>query len=274
MDRDEMKRPRTNDERISYKDGSDSERDVPSVPDTDTKGSGSMEHTNRSLEDIIKDATERELDRFPKAELTPEALLAMERRHDRRKRKKILRIASIAAMFIIIAAGAVFVKGGYFDAGADKNPKEEIVTDDGIVSRDGGYGDQGGEDEFVLDSWDDVEGYKDNFEGIIIPEYMNDKYQFKEFSASEQKESFSYRFVFDYKSQEIELQEYYYIGKLGSFEMSNSDQTLKLKYGEIYIKKMDNNKKATIQIDDGYIIDLWSNLSNEEIVSIIESLDF
>ncbi len=274
MDRDEMKRPRTNDERISYKDGSDSERDVPSAPDTDTKRSVSMENTNRSLEDIIKDATERELDRFPKAELTPGALLAMERRHDRRKRKKILRIASIAAMFIIIAAGAVFVTGGYFDAGADKNPKEEIVTDDGIVSRDGGYGDQGGEDEFVLDSWDDVEGYKDNFEGIIIPEYMNDKYQFKEFSASEQKESFSYRFVFDYKSQEIELQEYYYIGKLGSFEMSNSDQTLKSKYGEIYIKKMDNNKKATIQIDDGYIIDLWSNLSNEEIVSIIESLDF
>lgn len=276
MDRDEMKRPRTNDERISYKDGSDSERDIPSAPDTDTKRSVIMENTNRSLEDIIKDATERELDRFPKAELTPEALLAMERRHDRRKRKKILRIASIAAMFIIIAAGAVFVTGGYFDAGADKNPKEEIVTDDGIVSRDGGYGDQGGEDEFVITEWDEIADYKGNFEGIIIPQYLNMTYEFEKLYVYYENQVYTYKYQFKNNNDDIIFQEYYHVGNLVSFEASKYDKILKCKNGKIYLKNIDddngNNKKATIQIDDGIVVEIWGDLSDKEFIKTIDTL--
>ncbi len=273
MDRDEMKRPRTNDERISYKDGSDGERDIPAAPEEESKGDSGMENTRRSLEDIIKDATERELDSFPKAELTPEALLAMERRHDSRKKKKILRIASIAAMFIIIAAGAVFVTGGYFDAGADKNPKEEIVTDDGIVSRDGGYGDQGGEDEFVITEWDEIaDYYSEQFPEIMLPNYCPKGYKFTKLNIQDEQKTMTFRFVFKNEEESLEIHEYFYDGSLGSVEISDYKKMLVSDKGKIYLQDIDNNIKATTQIDSGAVIEIWGNLSDDEYIKIINNL--
>ena len=102
----------------------------------------------RTMEDIIKDATDRYLDSFPEKEITVSDLEDMVSRHDRKTRKRTVRAAGFAALFIIVVAGIFFISGGYFDVGADKNPKEQIVKDDMVVSKDGGYGDDGSVNEF------------------------------------------------------------------------------------------------------------------------------
>ena len=83
-----------------------------------------------------------------------------------------MRAAGFAALFIIVVAGIFFISGGYFDVGADKNPKEQIVKDDMVVSKDGGYGDDGGEDELVITEWDEIDNYyKEYLIGLLRPRY-------------------------------------------------------------------------------------------------------
>lgn len=227
----------------------------------------------RTMEDIIKDATDRYLDSFPEKEITVSDLEDMVSRHDRKTRKRTVRAAGFAALFIIVAAGIFFISGDYFDVGADKNPKEQIVKDDMVVSKDGGYGDDGGEDELVITEWDDVEDYELVFSSLLIPRYIPEEYSFDTLRIQEEQESVKY--LYDFKNADIELQihEYYYSGNLDNMEIIESEEYFSSSKGRVYIQNENNMVKATIQMDGGIIVEIWGILNNNDIKKIIEGLN-
>lgn len=229
----------------------------------------------RTMEDIIKDATDRYLDSFPEKEITVSDLEDMVSRHDRKTRKRTVRAAGFAALFVIVVAGIFFVSGGYFDVGADKNPKEQIVKDDMVVSKDGGYGDDGGEDALYTSDWSEIElYYKDQFPSIVIPYYIPKGYLFKGLKIENQIDAITYMYTFENNdSKDIEIHEYYHAENLDTIDTRDINRQIKCSKGSIYIQEMDEILKATIQIDGGKIIDIWCNISDTEIIKIVEGLD-
>lgn len=227
----------------------------------------------RTMENIIKDATDRYLDSFPEKEITVSDLEGMVSRHDRKVRKRAVRAAGIAALFVIVVAGIFFVSGGYFDAGADKNPKEQIVKDDTVVSKDGGYGDDGGKNELVVTEWDEIEEYyKKQFPKLIVPTYIPNGYKFEKLTIQEDDETFTYKYLFESDKYSIEVHEYYHVGNLESMEITDYDKKLNISNKDIYVKYIDNKNKATIQFDDGVVVEIWSTLSENELAKFANGL--
>lgn len=227
----------------------------------------------RTMEDIIKDATDRYLDSFPEKEITVSDLEEMVSRHDRKTRKRTVRAAGFAALFIVVVAGIFFISGGYFDVGADKNPKKQIVKDDMVVSKDGGYGDDGGENELVITEWDDInQHYKNHFKGLAVPTYIPNEYLFDKLIIQDDIENVTYKYVFRKDNEMLEIHEYCFSGNLGSMEITEFDNTLNSKKGTMYIKKTKENTKATIQIDSGIIFEIWGNISDNEFVKIMNEM--
>ena len=224
----------------------------------------------RTMGDIIKDATDRYLDSFPEKQITASDLEDMVRRHDSKVRKRTVRAAGIAALFVIVAAGIFFISGGYFDVGADKNPKEQIVKDDMVVSKDGGYGDDGGEDELVITEWDDIENYyKEYLIGLLRPQYIPKGFIFKQLVVQQGND----RYQFNNSNCDLEIHEFLNTENLDSIEITEFDNAINCSKGKIYIQKIPGDMiKATIQFDSGHIIELWGSLTETEIVKIIEHL--
>lgn len=227
----------------------------------------------RTMEDIIKDATDRYLDSFPEKEITVSDLEDMVSRHDRKTRKRTVRAAGFAALFIVVVAGIFFISGGYFDVGADKNPKEQIVKDDMVVSKDGGYGDDGGEDELVITEWDEIGKYANTFTSLLMPHYIPDEYLFDSLKIQEEQESVKYLYAFKKQEYFLEIHEYYYFGNLENMEINENEDYIASSKGNIYIQHEENIVKATIQIDGGMIVEIWGNLNNNDIKKIIEGLN-
>lgn len=227
----------------------------------------------RTMEDIIKDATDRYLDSFPEKEITVSDLEDMVSRHDRKTRKRTVRAAGFAALFVIVVAGIFFVSGGYFDVGADKNPKEQIVKDDMVVSKDGGYGDDGGVNEFTITDWDDIKsGYSDFFQELLIPEYIPKGYEFEKLIIQDEVETITYKYFFKNNTDILELHEYKYSGALDSIETRHYDDKIKCEKGYIYINKDEGTNKATIQIKNNIIVDIWGPLTTTELVNLLNNL--
>lgn len=227
----------------------------------------------RTMEDIIKDATDRYLDSFPEKEITVSDLEDMVSRHDRKTRKRTVRAAGFAALFIIVAAGIFFISGGYFDVGADKNPKEKIVKDDMVVSKDGGYGDDGGENVNIITDWAEIDEYsKVQFEGILIPKYIPEEYEFKEMIIENEADTYMYKCFFESKDSVLEIHEYYCSMDIAYIESRNTGDYIKCDRGKIYKENMGETIKATIQLDDSMIIEIWSTLSDENISKIVDNL--
>lgn len=228
----------------------------------------------RTMEDIIKDATDRYLDSFPEKEITVSDLEEMVSRHDRKTRKRTVRAAGFAALFIVVVAGIFFISGGYFDVGADKNPKEQIVKDDMVVSKDGGYGDDGGENVNIITDWAEIDEYsKVQFEGILIPKYIPEEYEFKEMIIENEADTYMYKYFFESKDSVLEIHEYYCSMDIASTEAMDNKNSIECSRGRIYKRNVDKTVKATIQLDDSMIIEIWSNLTDKDIIKIVENLE-
>ena len=145
--------------------------------------------SGRSIREIISDATDRELKDFATGNLTPDELVAMAAAEERRRKRRMRRISGIAALFVIVlACGAFFVFSTFTtDVDADKNPKKEIVTEDGVIIEDGGWG-SSSEDGWIITDWKEVSAAKATIPELVIPEYVPKGYEFESLKVEGSKE--------------------------------------------------------------------------------------
>ncbi len=229
---------------------------------------------NRTIKEIISDATDRELENFETGTMTPERLTELVAADKRKKKRRFHRLAGLAALFIIAVVGAVMVFNNFTtDVDADKNGKEEVITEDGVVIEDGGWG-SSDEDKVILTEWIEVKNLKAIVPDVVIPEYIPKGYNFKKCIVEEMVNSTKVEYLFiNDKKNELVLHQYIQREQLESTYIDKSGKNIDSMKGTIYITDNEDNNKATIQLDDGNIVDVWGNLSNDEIVKIIDSLN-
>lgn len=191
---------------------------------------------------------------------------------ERCRRRK--RIAGIAAGFVVVLlAGILACTNLTADVDADKNPKEEIITEDGVIIEDGGWGSSDGEDNvWVIEEWEYVEDVKDTIPELLIPKYIPDGYEFDKLTIiTVETGGITCEYLFtNYMEECLEIEIFVLNEGEVSSDINNAEISLETSKGDLYIHE--NENKATIQTDDGSIVTIWSTLPNDIIIKIIEQL--
>lgn len=230
--------------------------------------------SGRSIREIVSDATDRELKDFATGNLTPDELVAMAAAEERRRKRRMRRISGIAALFVIVlACGAFFVFSTLTtDVDADKNPKEEIVTEDGVIIEDGGWG-SSSEDTWEITDWKEVNTAKATIPELMIPEYIPEGYEFERLTIDNLGTSQRMAFIFvNNYGIELFINEYKQGESLQVTDIFDYSRIIESQKGNVYLLDMDTNIKATIQINDDLIVEIFSELTDNELIDIINSM--
>ena len=231
--------------------------------------------SGRSIREIISDATDRELKDFATGNLTPDELVAMAAAEERRRKRRMRRISGIAALFVIVlACGAFFVFSTLTtDVDADKNPKQEIVTEDGVIIEDGGWG-SSSEDTWEITDWNEVNTAKATIPELMIPEYIPEGYEFERLTIEHSKAFSTMQYCYiSGEHKELVIQEFVQGERLGATVIDSGGVPIETSKGTVYYLEGDEINKATIKINSDSIIEIWANLSDFEMIKIIENLD-
>lgn len=225
--------------------------------------------SGRSIREIISDATDRELKDFATGNLTPDELVAMAAAEERRRKRRMRRISGIAALFVIVlACGAFFVFSTFTtDVDADKNPKEEIVTEDGVIIEDGGWG-SSSEDMWEITDWKEVSIAKSSIPDLIVPQYVPLDYAFKKLVIGDTENIKNIEYIFENSNaKEIVIKEDIYSEKLESTEIYKKDREISTNKGNVYIYEGESMNNAII-------VYIWTDLDDTEIEKMVNSIDY
>lgn len=234
-----------------------------------------MNGSNRTMKEIISDATDKELECYDTGSITPDQLKRMAAKAEREKKRYRRQIAAIAALLVLVAVGGAMVFSTYTaDVEADKNSKEEIVTEDGIVIEDGGWG-SSSKENWVITEWTEVKVAKAAVDKLLVPRYIPLQYDFQELSIEYlDGENSLCTYIFKKESEEIKINQFIQSSGLNYFEVNGEQEIISCEKGEIYIDNSQESKKATILIDGSIVIDIWCNLSDSDIVKVINGLEY
>lgn len=189
---------------------------------------------------------------------------------EKRRKKRNTMVACVVAAFVVgLFSFEYFVP----EVGADKNPKETIQTEDGVIIEDGGWGSSTGEDDvWVTQEWEDINKIKETFPKLITPSYVPQEYVFKTLKIETVvKTDFTVEYIFiKNESQFIEIEMFFTDNNNVSVEVNDVVKKIKSEKGDVFIA---TNGMATIQIDDGTIIHIWSDITENELIKLINSLE-
>lgn len=233
-----------------------------------------MTDRDRTLKDIISDITEQELaEKCPDVVITRDQLHQKIKKHRKRRLKKPVTFAVIAAVLVLgFIALWPMLSPNDIKADADKNAKEEILTDDGVIIEDKGWG-SSSEDVILITDWDDIPIAKSQIDELLVPEYIPEGYEFQELRVETVDEyGITCTLSFDCEDNSIVICENINKNFLSSLELENVYREETSKKGKIYYKKDNGNKIATIKIDDGIVIDILGNISDDELLKMINNL--
>lgn len=227
----------------------------------------------RSMKEIIADATDEQLDREPVRTISVEELKAMVARHDARVKRRRRKVSGIIALFfVVITGGAMAFSNFTTDADADKNGKEEILTEDGVVIEDSGWGSSS--ETTVITEWSDIKTIKFAIEELIVPEYIPDPYQFDNLTV-EELENGSLMCVYSFKDnakEQMEIQQFIGMTNNEAYKINGYDETVKTDKGKVYLQKEDEITIATMYIDGGSSVKIWGSIDDAELIKIINHL--
>lgn len=231
----------------------------------------------QTVEEILAAAIERQHCQRPPRTITPEQLKAMAAERQRQKRRRLLRTAGFAAVFVIaVISTALLFNMITVDVGADKNAKEEIRTENGVVIEDGGWG-SSSENIIITTESSEIQAYKKAEPRLIILNYVPENYNFEKLSIEkiEIGDTICEYVYTDINNKFIlEIEEYIQASGASSLSIDNIAKVLACQKGQIYIQGKNDNKRAIIQLDDGIIIKIWTVLPDDELIKIIESISY
>lgn len=229
---------------------------------------------NKTLKDIINEVTEQEIEEnCPELKMSPEEMMAKIKANEKVRKKKRLGYIAVAAV-LIVAFVVMGVKFGdsILHVDADRNGKEEILTDEGVIVEDKGWG-SSGEAGLVITDWEEIYIAKEHVEDLLVPGYIPKGYEFEELKIENVDGGNTCTFTFSNKTNVMEVRQYNSVANMRSLEMGYVEEKVTSKKGNVYIRRYDENKIATIRTNDGMTIELDSNLKENEIVKIIENLN-
>lgn len=192
---------------------------------------------------------------------------------DREKRRK-KRNAAVAGIVVALMAGFFAFDTLVPEVGADKNPKEEIITEDGVIIEDGGYGSSDGEDNiWIIEDWKDIKDVKEIIPQILMPEYVPENYVFEKLIAKRIVENdFTCEYVFyDNGGNVLEIEILFTHGGESAMDVRDVIKKIETNNGDIYVLNGEK-KTATMQLDDGTNLIIWGDISEKELIKVINGL--
>ncbi len=237
-------------------------------------GEGSQRN-ERTIGEIISDATDEELRKYHTGTLTPEELNAAVEKSRRAGRRRMLRrLTAVAALLVIAVAGAFFAFENFTtNVDADKNAKEEIVTEDGVVIEDGGWGGKY-EQSWEVTDWNEVIAVKASIPQLLIPRYIPEGYNFSQLVINELDNIKVMEYLFkNNENKELIIQQNVQGENTSYTQIHESDKTVYSEKGIIYFFENPDINNAIIQIDDSIMIYIWAKLDDTEIVKIVEGIE-
>lgn len=238
---------------------------------TDSRDNGRQE---RTIGEIISDATDEELKHYHTGTLTPEELRSAVDKERRAGRRRMLRrLTAAAALLMLVMAATVFAFENFTtDVDADKNAKEEIVTEDGVVIEDGGWGSDS-EQSWEITDWDEVATMKEVIPMMAIPNYIPKGYIFQNLTMEESGNAIMISYLFKNEEEhELTIQQYIQEENLEVTQIYDYDREISSEVGTIYIFESPEINNAIILLDDGNVIYLWTTLDDLEITKLVESM--
>lgn len=238
---------------------------------TDSRDNGRQE---RTIGEIISDATDEELKHYHTGSLTPEELRsAVDKEQRAGQRRMLRRLTAAAALLMLVVAATVFAFENFTtDVDADKKAKEEIVTEDGVVIEDGGWG-SSTEENWTITDWAEIKVAKATIPELMVPEYVPEGYEFEVLTISEFEGTANIEYIFDNGGDKLRIQEHIHNTSLESTHMDGGE-SLESTKGEIYLQTTYDENNAVIYLDDGITVFVWTILNNEEIVEIVENFNY
>jgi len=199
-------------------------------------------------------------------------VLVYKDREKRRKKRNAL-VACIVAAFIV---GYLTYDDLVPEVGADKNLKETIQTEDGVIIEDGGWGSSTGEDDvWVVTEKGDIPLVKKGIPELVVPRYIPSNYEFIQLEVEMiDNSAITCKYTYEEKhSQQLKIEIHISNTSKNSHEVSKYEKVIKTNQGDVYICE-EKNKIATMQIDDGIIINVRANISNEEMIRVFDNLTY
>lgn len=229
----------------------------------------------RTIKSIIKDSTDRELSKLSMPEMTPDMLRGMAKSAEKKKLRRYRKIAGAAAALVIVAVGVALVFNSLStDVEADKNAKHEVVTEDGIIIEDEGWGSSSGVCQTITEK-SDINIIKEEMTNLLIPKYVPSNYLFAHLTIDKLENTCDFEYMFyDHDNCELIIHEHIQNENMSAMYVRNVKNTVMCSKGKIYFQNGEEKNKATIKFDDGITVDIWSNLSNDEVIKIIENLSY
>lgn len=238
---------------------------------TDSRDNGRQE---RTIGEIISDATDEELKHYHTGSLTPEELRsAVDKEQRAGQRRMLRRLTAAAALLMLVVAATVFAFENFTtDVDADKNAKEEIVTEDGVVIEDGGWGSDS-EQSWEITDWDEVATMKAMIPQLVVPEYIPEGYSFSRLVISEMGNLQIVEYLFlEENNSSLEIHQHIRDENTETTQVYESLYEIDSDKGKIYMAKGEEKKNAIIPLDDGIVIYIWSTLDDEEIRKIVDNV--
>lgn len=229
---------------------------------------------NKTLKDIVIEETEQELaSNLPEFSASPEEMLAkIKAKEKKAKRRRIGCFVVAAVLLLAFVTIGMKCSDTFFTVDADKNGKEEIVTDDGVIIEDEGWG-SSSEDGIVITDWEEVSHAKAFIREMLVPKHIPKGYEFKELIVENIDGGATCKFLFIDNMNTIEICQHITYTNVQALEIEDVKKKIKSKKGTVYLRMYDEYKIATICIDDGLTIEVNSNLTENEIIKIIENMN-
>lgn len=240
---------------------------------TDSRDNGRQE---RTIGEIISDATDEELKHYHTGTLTPEELRSAVDKEQRAGRRRMLRrLTAAAALLMLVVAATVFAFENFTtDVDADKNAKEEIVTEDGVVIEDGGWG-SSTEENWTITDWAEIKVAKATINELVTPLYIPDGYKFEKLVISAAGNIINAEYIFcNREKKQLTILQHIQNENLEATNIYTNDNIIRSTKGNIYVIQNEAMNTAIIQLKNDSIIEIFSNLSNEEIVKIVDKMNY
>ena len=231
-------------------------------------------NNNKTLKEIFSEEIRAELASGRTKKPTFEEFKEMVEKEKAKRCKKYTAIAACFVAALVVGFFAFDMMAD--DVGADKNPKETIQTEDGVIIEDGGWGSSTGEDDvWVVTEKGDIPLVKKGIPELVVPRYIPSNYEFIQLEVEMiDNSAITCKYTYEEKhSQQLKIEIHISNTSKNSHEVSKYEKVIKTNQGDVYICE-EKNKIATMQIDDGIIINVRANISNEEMIRVFDNLTY
>jgi len=230
-------------------------------------------NNTKTLKEIFSEEIRAELASGRTKKPTFEEFKEMVEKEKSKRRKKYTAIAACFVAALVVG----FFAFDYMacDVGADKNPKEIIQTEDGVIIEDGGWGSSVGEENvWIVKERGQIEDVKQIFPQLLVPQYIPSRYTFSELKIEVLVESdivYEYQYV-DKNNAALEIEILSIAGGTGVTEINDANRMLNSSNGNIYVQGGEADKRATIEFNGGPVAFIWGSITDSELIKVIEGL--